>query len=586
MFTFSKIKKTLSHPGTWCFVIAICLAFWVRGNIEPNYVVQSVNLDAQIIDGILSYKYKGKNKTIESPLTKQQSILLSDAFKNDLLTSSELPKEEFILEVDEGGQIIQAQQLKLASHWGVWSLLPAFVAIILCWLIREPVSALFSGIAVGAIMLGLFDLTDAVFLEVMASKNAAGIILLYLWLLGGLLGIWTRTGAAQAFADISTKYFVKGPISAKLVTWFLGILFFQGGTMSTVLVGTTVKPIADKEKISHEELSYIVDSTASPIACLLAFNAWPAYIQAFLYVSGVSFLATEALRLGFFFNSVKFSFYSIFAVIGTFLICINKAPVLGKQFREAIHRAKTTGKLDRDGASPMSAKELEENKVPKHYTPHIIDFIVPLLLIIGVAIGTFIASGSPHVRLAFALALGSAIVLALFRGLKIVEVIEGIGDGLKGVVLGSVILVLAITIGKISQQTGGGIYLVEQLGNSIPYFLLPIVFLLMTIVIAFSTGTSWGTYAVSLPLAMPLAWFVAQSVGLQNPETFMMICFATVLNGSVIGDQCSPISDTTILSSMVTGCDLMDHVKTQIYPASFATLLSAICWVISALVFC
>lgn len=586
MFTFSKIKKTLSHPGTWCFAIAICLAFWVKGNIQPNYVLQSVNLDAQNRDGIVSYKYKGKDKVIENPLSAVDSVLLSEAFQNKNLAKSEIPSEEFIVEVNEAGQIITAKQLKLASHWGLWSLLPAFVAIILCWLIREPVSALFSGIAVGAIMLGLYDLTDAVFLEVMASKNAAGIILLYLWLLGGLLGIWTRTGAAQAFADISTKYFVKGPVSAKLVTWFLGILFFQGGTMSTVLVGTTVKPIADKEKISHEELSYIVDSTASPIACLLAFNAWPAYIQAFLYVSGVSFLATEALRLSFFFSSVKFSFYSIFAVIGTFLLCINKAPVLGKQFREAIHRAKTTGKLDRDGASPMSAKELEENKVPAHYTPHIIDFIVPLLLIIGVAIGTFIATDSPHVRLAFALALGSAILLALFRGLKIVEVIEGIGDGLKGVVLGSVILVLAITIGKISQQTGGGIYLVELLGNSIPYFILPIVFLLMTIVIAFSTGTSWGTYAVSLPLAMPLAWFVAQSVGLQNPETFMMICFATVLNGSVIGDQLSPISDTTILSSMVTGCDLMDHVKTQIYPAGFATLLAGICWVLSALIFC
>ena len=132
------------------------------------------------------------------------------------------------------------------------------------------------------------------------TKNAAGILLLYLWLLGGLMGVWARTGAAQAFAQLMTKHVVKGPRTAKLVAWALGIIFFQGGTMSTVLVGTTVKPIADKENISHEELSYIVDSTASPIACLIPFNAWPAYVQAFLVVSGAGFLATEADRLAFF----------------------------------------------------------------------------------------------------------------------------------------------------------------------------------------------------------------------------------------------------------------------------------------------
>ena len=101
-------------------------------------------------------------------------------------------------------------------------------------------------------------------------------------------------------------------------------------------------------------------------------------------------------------------------------------------------------------------------------------------------------------------------------------------------------------------------------------------------IIAFSTGTSWGTYAVSFPLAMPLAWAIATSSGLTNPEVYMMICFATILNGSVIGDQCSPISDTTILSSMATGCDLMDHVKTQVHPACLATLISLISWTMSA----
>jgi len=169
--------------------------------------------------------------------------------------------------------------------------------------------------------------------------------------------------------------------------------------------------------------------------------------------------------------------------------------------------------------------------------------------------------------------------------MSITDLVEGIGEGLKGVVLGSVILILAITIGSISKETGGGTYLVELLGTHIPYWILPGILLVMTIVISFSTGTSWGTYAVAFPLAMPLAWAVANVADLAHPQFYLMVCFATVLNGSVVGDQCSPISDTTILSSMVTGCDLMDHVKTQMVPAACAAGLAGICWTLSVLFF-
>lgn len=162
--------------------------------------------------------------------------------------------------------------------------------------------------------------------------------------------------------------------------------------------------------------------------------------------------------------------------------------------------------------------------------------------------------------------------------MRLGDVIEGIGDGLKGVVLASVILMLAVTIGGISREVGAGIYLVDLMGERIPYVALPVALQLITMVIAFSTGTSWGTYAIAFPLAMPLAWQVALSSGVSNPELFLSICFATVLNGSVYGDQCSPISDTTILSAMTTGCDLMDHVRTQLVPASGAAFVAALLW--------
>jgi Na+/H+ antiporter NhaC len=392
------------------------------------------------------------------------------------------------------------------------------------------------------------------------------------------MGIWSRTGAAQAFAEMMTRHIVRGPRSAKLVAWFLGVIFFQGGSISTVLVGTTVKSIADREKVSHEELSYVVDSTASPIASQLAFNAWPGYIQAFIFVAGVPWLATEADRITFFFKSVPLCFYAIFAVTFTFLLSIDKAPFLGRKMRKAIARARQTGQLDAPEAEPLSARELQVSNVPPGYTPHVIDFFLPLITLIGIAVGTFIANGSPQVRWAFAAALVVAMLLALFRGMRLKALMEGFTDGLKGVILGSMILLLAITIGNISKQAGGGIYLVEMLGNQLPFWSLPVMLQILTIIIAFSTGTSWGTYAVAFPLAMPLAWAVANAQGLSHPEFFMTVCFAAVMDGSVYGDQCSPISDTTVLSAMCTGCDLMDHVKTQIPQASVAALFAAICW--------
>ena len=473
-------------------------------------------------------------------------------------------------------------QLIAKHHWGFWSLLPAVVAVLLCWLTREPVPSLLGGIVAGALLLTRYDFTGEVLIPSLASTNAAAVLLLYLWLLGGLMGIWSRTGAAQAFAEFMTVRFVRGPRSAKLVAWMLGVVFFQGGTVSTVLVGTTVKPIADKEKVSHEELAYIVDSTASPIASQLAFNAWPGYIQAFIFVSGVAFLATESDRLMFFFQSVPFCFYAIFAVLGTFLLSIEKPYFLGGRLRAAMERSRQTGQLDAEGAAPLSAKELQGSNVPEGYKPHILEFFLPLGSLIAIAVGTFIATGSPNVQWAFGFALLLAAGMALAKGMSLKDLISGFHDGLKGVVLGSVILLLAITIGGISKETGGGVFLVEQLGQAIPYFLLPVLLQVITIVIAFSTGTSWGTYAVAFPLAMPLAWAVAGAHGLAHPELFMTLCFAAVMDGSVYGDQCSPISDTTVLSSMCTGCDLMDHVKTQIPQASMAAVLAAVCWTVVA----
>ena len=554
------------------FAIAL-LASWIIGiNVAPTWTVERIELDVKTDDeGKLYYVYREKPTYFEAVPMAQAQL---DPAKIEGSRTTPPITEEFVSVAETG----RYYKLEAKRHWSYWSLLPAVVAVLLCWLTKEPVTSLLGGIIAGALLMGRYDFTGDVLIPSLATDKAAGILLLYLWLLGGLMGIWSRTGAAQAFAEFMTVRFVRGPRSAKLVAWLLGVIFFQGGTVSTVLVGTTVKPIADNEKISHEELAYVVDSTASPIASQLAFNAWPGYVQAFIFVSGVSFLATAEDRILFFFQSVPFCFYAIFAVLGTFLLSIEKPLFLGKQLREAMNRSRTTGQLDAPGADPLSAKELQGSNVPEGYTPHVLEFFLPLGTLIAIAVGTFIVGGSPNVQWAFGIALLLAAGMALAKGMALKDLIAGFHDGIKGVVLGSVILLLAITIGGISQETGGSIFLVEQLGEAIPYFLLPVLLQLLTMVIAFSTGTSWGTYAVAFPLAMPLAWAVAGANGLAHPELFMTLCFAAVMDGSVYGDQCSPISDTTVLSSMCTGCDLMDHVKTQIPQATLAAGAAALCW--------
>lgn len=576
----------LTKPALWVLIISITLGVFIHTQVDPQWREHKTTYQVYENDmGELTYVARGIEQLIplvipyeDSPLKRERL----DQLKDEIPAKAHWVQEEII---ENGVKTTRYSYIEAKFHFGFWSLLPAIVSVALCLITKEPLTALLGGIVAGSFMLGRFDITDAVLIPSLANQSSAAILLLYLWLLGGLMGIWSKTGATQAFADFMTQHFVRGPRSAKMVAWSLGIFFFQGGSISTVLVGTTVKPLADKAKISHEEMSYIVDSTASPISSIIAFNAWPAYVQAFIFVPGVTFLASEADRIAFFFKSIPFSFYSIFAVLGTFMLSMEITKFSGKGIRRARQRAKDTGELDAPGSSPLSAPELHKSSVPDGYTPNVLEFLVPLVLLIGIAVGTFIYSGIPQVNWAFGCALVVSFTAAIFKGMSLNNVIDGFGNGLKGVVLASVILMLAITVGTISKEAGGGMYLVELLGQHLAFWALPVCLLVLTMVTAFSTGTSFGTYAIIFPLAMPLAWAVAGAQALDNPEIYMAICFAAVLNGSVYGDQCSPISDTTILSSMTTGCDLMDHVKTQIIPATYAGLLAAILWTISTFIF-
>lgn len=474
------------------------------------------------------------------------------------------------------------------GHFGFWSLTPPLVAIFLAFYTREVVSSLFLGICLGGVISGKINIVQEFLIPSIGTESFALILLVYLWALGGLIGIWTRTGGAEIFARKASEKIVRGPRSAKFFTWMMGIVFHQGGTISTVLTGATARPVADKHKVSHEELAYLVDATASPAATIIPFNVWPFYVAGLL-IGTLPMFANTNDGVVFFLASIPFNFFGIFSIIMTLLFAWEKLPwIPGKKMRKAIERARNTGLLDRKGANPMSAEELTQQKVPVNYKPGLIDFLGPIGTLLGVAIIPFLVTyffmgmkENPTLLIAeaFVLAVLAGFGIALAKGMKLQEVVNGFVDGCKGVTIGALILALAVTLKEVADAVGTAAYVVEAVGGLLTPVLLPGILMLLSILIAFSTGTSWGTYAVVYPVAIPLAWAVA-------PDPFFLtLCFSAVLGGAVFGDQCSPISDTTILSSLATGCDLMDHVTTQMPLAILAGVLSILCYSALVLIF-
>ena len=447
------------------------------------------------------------------------------------------------------------------SEFGAWSLLPAGITILVCFVTRNVLLALFLGIVSGGLVAGQYNLIQAYFIPSLGTENYAQILLVYLWALGGLIGVWTKNGGAYYFATVMAQKFVNSARSAKLFAWIMGVVFHQGGTISTILTGTTVRPVADREKVAHEELAYIVDSTASPVATVIPLNAWPVYIAGLIAIPSMShFIPDGAAAQRLFLESIFFNFYGMFAILFTFLFALGWLPFMGRMMREAQKRVLTTGALDREGAEPMLSDELTSINIPEGYQPSLLDFFVPIGVLFVVAIVPFLFTGELLIFEAFGLAVVSAVVLSILRGMSAKDAFDGLVDGIKGVTIGAIILGLAVTLGKVSETLGASAWIVDVTADSLTTlpFILPGLLMIICMTVAFSVGSSWGTYAVVFPIALPLAFAISAD------PLYLKLAFAAILGGAVFGDQCSPISDTTILASVACGCDLMDHVMTQL----------------------
>lgn len=465
------------------------------------------------------------------------------------------------------------------EHYGFWSLAPAFATLIICFWTKNVILGLFCGVILGGIVTGQFNIIQAYLIPSLGSERYAQILLVYLWALGGLVGIWNKNGGAQHFATTAAGYFVRSRRSAKVFAWIMGVIFHQGGTISTVLTGTTVKPVSDREQVSHEELSYIVDSTASPIATIIPFNVWPAYIAGLITIESLrTIVPDEASAMSWFIKAIPFNFYGLIAVTFTLLLALDKMFWTGKRMGAAIERSMTSGQLDRPEAEPLLARELNVANVPEYYQPSLIDFFVPITVLLGFSIVPWILGGTPMIFEAFGLTVVTAMILSTIRGMPLNDVFDGVLNGIKGVTIGAVILGLAVTLGNVSESLGAAVFVIDNTSAVLAHvpYVLPGLLMLICMFVAFSIGSSWGTYAVVYPIALPLAYTV-------SPEPlFFVLNFGAILGGAVFGDQCSPYSDTTVLSSMACGADLMDHVLTQLPLALLAAGISIVLYTLIA----
>ncbi len=466
------------------------------------------------------------------------------------------------------------------GHYGLWSLLPAVLTIITCFITRNVLLALLFGVFAGGLVSGQLNIIKAFLIPSLGSENYAQMLLVYLWALGSLLGLWNRNGGARYFAESLANRFVNSRTSAKVFTWLMGIVFHQGGTISTVLTGTTVKPISDKHGVAHEELAYIVDSTASPVATIIPFNVWPVYVAGLITIEPLSaIVANKEAAIKMFLYAIPFNFYAWIAVSMTLLFSLGRLPLLGTPMAKVVKRVTTTGELDAVGAKPMAASELTESKLPDGYTPSVVDFLSPILVLLGFCIVPWAAGGSPMVFEGFGAAVVVAFISSIVRGMEISEAFDAMIQGIKGVTIGALVLGLAVTLATVSSQLGTANFVIESTSGFLmnwPY-ILPSLLLLICMFVAFSIGSSWGTYAVMFPVALPLALVLSQD------PTYLLLCFGAIMGGAVFGDQCSPISDTTILSSLACGTDLMDHVNTQLPLAMIAAGLASIIYLLISL---
>jgi Na+/H+ antiporter NhaC len=486
---------------------------------------------------------------------------------------------------------------------GWLSLLPPLVAIALALITREVILSLFAGIWLGALLLVGFNPVsatmmslDTFILEPLTDADHMAIILFSL-MLGGMVGVISRSGGAQGIVEV-LRPFATTRRRGQFFAWLSGLIIFFDDYANTLIRGNTMRPMTDELRISREKLAYIVDSVAAPIAVLAPISTWVGFEISRIGDS----LATTAQQVtdpalqaqlmagadnpfNVFLHSIPYLFYPIFAMALVLLIAIT-----GREFgpmRAAEQRAVSGGGVFRPGATLAADVESALGQPGPEIPRRWYNALIPIAAVVLVAlialyhtgaaalegqdltIRNIIGEADPFRSLLWASFSGGLVAMLLAvtqRLLSIREALEAWVGGMRAMLLAVIILVLAWALGAATGALQTGPYLAAMLGETLPLWSLPSLVFIVAAATAFATGTSWGTMAILFPVVVPLAVAMGAGVGFVGGDdyTILLGSISSIMAGAVFGDHASPISDTTVISSMASSCDHIDHVRTQL----------------------
>ncbi len=449
------------------------------------------------------------------------------------------------------------------ESFGWYSIIPPVVAIALAIWTKQVYASLGLFVWLGWTIMSSWNPLQGliqsvtVIVEVLANPDNAR-VLIFSALIGAMITFTQRSGGMEGFVKrVEGSSMIRSPRSVGLFTWIVSMFVFLESNFGLLVSGSIARPLFDRYRISREKLSYIIDATCSPKCIMIPLNAWGAYVVTLLAAQQVE--NPVALMLG----TLPLNFYSILALLLALTVIVTNWDI--GPMRNAEARVRNEGKVLRDGAQPMISSEVTATKPEPGIPLRMINMIAPIgAMVLTVPVVLYVTgegdltAGSGSSAVLWGVITGLVVGGVLYRvqgimGLK--EISDSIIQGIQGLIPLVIVLMLAFAIGTTTSALGTGQFVARAAQAALHPGLIPAIVFLLACFIAFSTGTSWGTFAIMIPIAVPM-------IELLNLHPALTV--AAALGGGIFGDHCSPISDTTIVASMASATDHIDHVRTQL----------------------
>lgn len=442
----------------------------------------------------------------------------------------------------------------MATETSLLVLLPALVTVVTAILSRRPIESLLAGVMVGLLMLepaAALSNFSAILLDVMMDETIAWIIIVC-GLMGSLIALLMRVGAANAFSRaISSK--AKNSKSALLYTWLLGLVVFIDDYLNALAVGSSMRKVTDKFKVSREMLAYVVDSTAAPICVLVPVSTWAVFYAGLFMDSGY---AESGQGMALYVSAIPYMVYPIVAMLLVPLVAVGIVPALG-MMKSAQQRAA-------NGTAPQPLDETaEEGQVDTEDRVQIYHFVLPIVALLGFSIWY-------DLDVQIGVIMSVAITICLFGAQRLMawtQMFDAVIDGIKIMLPALTMVVMAFVFKEVNDQLGLATYVIANVAPLMTPLMFPALTFLAMALISFATGSSWGVFAIAIPIILPLA----ESVGVSIP-----LAIGALVSASAFGSHACFYSDATVLAAQGSGCDVMDHALTQIPYALIAAAISCV----------